>query len=108
MMADKRVKGCPNIECTEYKKTKYKSEDVYCKKCSSKLVLVCSKCWTPLAEDNPKKKICAKCEAKAEDRKERIIQKGKIVGQNALAVLAVVPAIIKVAPEVLKKIASNK
>ena len=29
-MSDKRVKGCPNDKCKDYKKTKYKAEDKRC------------------------------------------------------------------------------
>ncbi|MBR5341636.1 MAG: hypothetical protein IK151_06900 [Erysipelotrichaceae bacterium] len=107
-MSDKRVKGCPNDKCKDYKKTKYKAEDKYCKACGSELVFVCSKCWTLLASDDPKKKICAKCEAKAEDRKEMIINTGKAIGNGALAVAAAIPAAVKIIPKVIDKLPTKK
>lgn len=107
-MSDKRVKGCPNEKCSDYKKTKYKAEDKFCKACGSELIFVCSKCWTPLAGDNSSKKICAKCEAKAQDRKEKIIDTGKKIGQGALAIAAIVPTAAKSIPELLDKLPIKK
>lgn len=38
----KRVKGCLNSKCVEYKKTYYKESDEYCVKCgTSRMVVVC-------------------------------------------------------------------
>ena len=37
----KRVKGCLNNKCVEYKKTYYKESDEYCVKCGTKLSYVC-------------------------------------------------------------------
>ncbi len=100
-MSDKRIKGCPNDKCDDYKKIKYKAEDRFCKSCGTELIFVCSKCWTPLAGDDPKKKICAKCEAKREDRKEKLIQTGKRAGQAVASLAAVAPAVLKLITKVL-------
>ena len=107
-MSDKRVKGCPNESCKAYKKTKYKAEDRFCKDCGTELIFVCSKCWTPLAGNDPNKKICAKCEAKAQDRKEKVIDTAKKIGSGALAVAAVVPAVLKEIPELIDKLPVDK
>lgn len=104
-MSDKRVKGCPNESCKAYKKAKYKAEDRFCKDCGTELIFVCSKCWTPLAGDDPNKKICAKCEAKAQDRKEKVIDMGKKIGGAALAV---VPLALKEIPELIDKLPIKK
>ena len=70
MPKDKRVKGCPNPNCPKAEgKTKYKSDDRYCVSCGNELVFVCAKCHGPLDDEGPKHRICAGCEAAAEDRK---------------------------------------
>ncbi|MBQ6479030.1 MAG: hypothetical protein IJI44_06650 [Erysipelotrichaceae bacterium] len=107
-MSDKRVKGCPNENCKDYKKIRYKAEDRFCKSCGSELIFVCSKCWTPLADDDQKKKICAKCEAKREDRKENIINTAKKIGEGTVAVIALVPTVLKTVPTLIEKIPTKK
>ena len=53
----KRVKGCLNSKCVEYKKTYYKESDEYCVKCGTKLSYVCKhpKCFKQIP-DNVKEK----------------------------------------------------
>ena len=103
-MPDRRVKGCPNENCSAYKKIKYKTSDDYCSKCGSQLVLVCSKCWTPLSVDDRKVHICDKCEAKAADRKQKVNDVVKHAGEVVIGVVPAVVAVVKSAPEVIEKL----
>lgn len=96
----KRVKGCLNRNCTEYKKTYYKECDEYCVKCGSKLSYVCKhpKCFKQIP-DNEKETCCPVHIAERKDRKEKHGNTLKKVGSRVLAfggiVLTVGKMIIK-------------
>lgn len=94
MAKDKRTKCCPNEICENgrnRKKNKYGADSQYCDACGSELVLVCSKCLGPIADEGPKHKICATCEAKTADRNDKIKKIGGriVVGAGALGTAAV-------------------
>ena len=94
-MSDKRTKGCPNEKCKEYKRIKYKAEDKYCKACGSELIFVCRRCWTPLSGDDQNRSICVKCEAKDQDRREKLKKNVKRAAEAALTLAALIPAAFK-------------
>ena len=84
MAIDRRIKGCSNINCTEHiKKTKYKPDDLYCKKCGAKLVFVCAKCFCEIEDVGTAHRLCSRCEAEAAERKEQIAEKIEDVAQAA-------------------------
>ena len=72
MANDKRIKICPN-ECRIKKKIiTYKVDDSYCRKCASPLVLVCAECYGRIEDLGPKHRICERCVAKHEARKQNV------------------------------------
>lgn len=86
MPKDKRVKGCSNSDCERNKsKFKYKSTENYCSLCAYKLVYVCSECFKKIEDIDVKHKICLACEAKKEDKNQKL-------KDNALKVAGVVVA----------------
>ena len=86
-MKDKRIKACPNPDCSKNKKhAKFKAEDTYCTECASRLVFVCAKCGRALEDRGPEHRICPVCEAKKADQRDRIIDAGQKVGGGLLAV----------------------
>ena len=106
-MRDKRAKGCPNPECEmNLKKFRYGASDIYCTKCGTELVFVCSKCFSKIEDTGPNHSICVVCEAKSEERKARLIDFGKKAGGVALAAVATLPVAAKKLKDVdLKSIA---
>ena len=74
-MKDKRIKVCPNLNCecgTNIRKNKYSATDMYCKKCGSELVFVCSRCLNAKIDDlGPDHKICAQCDAEIKDKSDK-------------------------------------
>lgn len=74
-MKDKRIKVCPNLNCecgTNIRKNKYSATDMYCKKCGSELVFVCSRCLNAKIDDlGPNHKICAQCDAEIKDKSDK-------------------------------------
>ena len=77
----KRVKGCLNSSCGEYKKTYYKEADEFCVKCGTKLSYVCKhkNCWKQLPNDS-KEDLCPVHLAERQDRNDRIKDGIKKVG----------------------------
>lgn len=114
MMAnDKRVKICPN-ECRIKKKIiTYKADDSYCKKCASPLVLVCAECYGRIEDSGSKHRICERCIAKREERKQNAkngLKKSKnvvvaVAGTGTVVVKAIPKAkeVVKAGVKLLKK-----
>ena len=103
MAKDNRKKGCPNIDCTYNKDKVFQKADVnYCPKCGSLLVFVCAKCFSEIEDSGPEHKICAHCEAKADQNMDKIkggVKKaGQVAGSVAVAVGSAVVA--KALPQV--------
>ena len=70
-----RPNGCVNEACEAFeKKTRFKAGDAYCPKCGSPLSHVCRRCHTVL--EDPKKKLCIRCEAEAADKKRQAAKAG--------------------------------
>ena len=71
----KRVKGCLNSNCKEYKKTYYKESDEYCVKCGTKLSYVCKhpKCFKQIPDD-VKENYCPVHIAERKDKKEKRVK----------------------------------
>lgn len=73
MSKDKRVKGCYNLTCKNYRKeVKFKSTDNYCPNCGAELVYVCSSCFEKIEDMGMEVKRCKECEAKKAAKKEKI------------------------------------
>ena len=76
-------KGCINKSCVaNKKKTIYKSSDTYCSKCGDKLYFACKKCFTKLPND--KSKLCVRCQAEKEDKKDAGGKKALKIGAAGL------------------------
>ena len=70
MSKDKRIKACPNAECSRNtEKYRYKATDKFCTICGSELVFVCADCFKKIADVDSDHVRCAYCEAKREDLK---------------------------------------
>jgi len=73
MPKDKRVKGCSNPICERnVNKRKYKSSENFCSLCGHKLVFVCNECFKKIEDIDEKHKICLSCEAKKEDKNQKL------------------------------------
>ena len=108
-MTDSRKKGCPNSGCQmNQKKIKQKSSEVYCPKCGSRLVYVCSKCFREIEDISPKHKYCLNCEAVADDRKDRV-KEGlkKTAGAAGAAAVSVVAFVGRKGLDTAKKEVAN-
>lgn len=100
----KRVKGCLNNNCIEYKKTYYKKSDEYCVKCGAKLSYVCMhhKCFKQIP-DNIEETYCPVHLAERKDKKEKRDNVLKKV-VNGVAVVGVgVVTITKAVVDITKK-----
>ena len=100
----KRVKGCLNSSCTEYRKTYYKESDEYCSKCGSKLCYVCKypKCFKQLP-DNSKENICEFHIAEKKDKKDKLNKTFERIGEGVAATVVVVAGAIKLIGDITKK-----
>lgn len=87
----KRVKGCLNCNCEEYKKTQYKDTDEFCVKCGTKLSYVCKdkKCFKQIPDDI-EEKYCPIHIAERKDKKEKRQDKLKKAGGVVLGLGAIV------------------
>lgn len=97
-MKDRRVKCCPNTQCEhnqDRKKHRYSASDQFCSLCGNELVFVCAKCLDSIADEGPAHRVCASCEAKAEDRKEKVKKVGGGVAAGAAAVGAAAQKFVK-------------
>lgn len=91
MVVDKRVKGCPNENCSLHKeKLKQKPDMNYCPMCGEKLVFVCAKCFCEIENIDYDHRICALCEVKRSQKKGAVAgaakDGAKAVGKLALGV----------------------
>ena len=72
---DKRIKGCPNVNCPDFmEKKKYSPDDHYCRKCGTPLVFVCARCYRPI-KDIEGLRICPDCKGKPEKKVTRAAKK---------------------------------
>ena len=99
MAKDLRKKGCPDPQCImNKKKQKFSADFNVCPVCGSQLVYVCANCFSRIEDIDSKHRICAVCDAKKYDRKEK--QK-KVVQKAGKAVLG---AGVVVAVGILKNV----
>ena len=110
MTKDNRKKGCPNLNCVYNQDKVFQKADVnYCPKCGTPLMYVCAKCFGEIEDNGPDHKICAHCEAKADQNLDRIkdgLKKaGQVAGSAAVALGGAVAA--KAFPQV-KKVVVDK
>ena len=83
-----KVKGCTNSRCVAHtKKITYKKSEDFCSKCGQPLSFVCKSCYTPIEESQ---KLCVMCQAKVDDRNDKIKDGVLKVGGAALSIGAVV------------------
>ena len=110
MAKDNRKKGCPNRNCTYNQKKVFQKADVnYCPKCGTPLVLVCAKCFSEIEDRGFEHKICAHCEAKAEQNMDKVKDGLKKAGQVAVSTAVALGGAIasKALPQV-KKVVADK
>lgn len=100
----RRVKGCLNSKCTEYKKTYYKPTDEYCVKCGTKLNYVCKyrKCFK-LIPDNVQEVYCPVHLAEIKDRREQRSSKAVKAGGGVAAFLGIASGAYTVIKSFIKK-----
>ena len=80
-----KVKGCTNSRCVAHtKKITYKKSEDFCSKCGQPLSFVCKSCYTPIEESQ---KRCVMCQAKVDDRNDKIKE---VAGQAGVAALGLV------------------
>jgi len=100
MSKDKRVKGCYNLTCKNYRKeVKFKSTDNFCPNCGKELVYVCADCFEKIEDMGPEVRLCKECEEKKAAKKEAIktgVDKAKKLAGKGVAVA---PAVIKYAKD---------
>ena len=106
---DKRIKGCPNVNCPDFmEKKKYSPDDHYCKKCGTPLVFVCARCYRPV-KDIPGLRICPDCKGKPETRVTHAAKKaGKKAMKKAEEGVFIVKQKAPDALETAKVLAQNK
>ena len=101
----KRVKGCLNSNCNEYKKTYYKESDEHCVKCGAKLSYVCQhpKCFKQLTDDT-QERFCLLHIEERKDKKDKQIENIKKVSNGILAVGSVAIAVAgKAVVDIIRK-----
>lgn len=106
---DKRIKGCPNVNCPDFmEKKKYSPDDHYCRKCGTPLVFVCARCYRPI-KDIEGLRICPDCKGRPE---KKVTRAAKKAGEKAMKKAEEGVFIVKQkAPEALetaKVLAQNK
>ncbi|MDP2750514.1 MAG: hypothetical protein Q8O89_06810 [Nanoarchaeota archaeon] len=80
----RKIKGCGNELCEAHKKKlTFKESETFCSKCGKTLVGVCKDCYTQLSADADK--LCVRCHAKHEDRKDKAMKFAAGFGTGALA-----------------------
>lgn len=114
-LIDRRIKLCPNPDCKEHKKTKFKVENQFCSSCGASLVLACKKCGARIEDLGPKHTICANCEAKKQDDLDHAKEMAKTVAKGAAgaavfaayAATKIVPGLPQEIPNALKEVANT-
>ena len=105
-MKDKRIKMCATPNCPMYiKQITFPAEDQFCKRCGQPLIFACKSCLKPIDDKGPEHIKCTLCEAKAADRKQKIINTAKTGAELAFTVVTVVPGggkVIKTLQKVIK------
>ena len=98
MAKDKRVKGCYNLTCKNYRKeVKRKATDNYCSHCGAELVYVCAKCFEKIEDMGPEVRFCKECEEKQAAKKAKIkagADKAKVLAGKGVKLA---PAAIEIA-----------
>ncbi len=92
----KRVKGCLNSECTEYRKTYFKETDVFCAKCGEKLNYICkhNECFKQIPDD-VQEEYCQLHIAERQDKKEKHLKTALKVGGGVLAGVVAAAGVLK-------------
>lgn len=81
----KLTKGCANVNCDSHiKKVKFKNTESYCSSCGKQLVYVCNDCYKIL--ENEYNKYCVRCNAKHDERKDKLKKYGTTAGAGAVTV----------------------
>ena len=116
MSKDKRIKGCYNLTCKNYRKeVKFKQTDNYCPNCGKELVYVCASCFEKIEDMGPEVRLCRECEAKKAakieavkagmDKAKGIAEKGVKLAPAALSLVKDpnIKGVIKSGKTLLKK-----
>lgn len=113
MSKDKRVKGCYNLTCKNYRKeVKFKQADNFCPNCGKELVYVCASCFEKIEDMGATVRFCKECESKRAEKKEKIKTGVDTAKKFASKGAAVAPTVVKFAkdPKVIdtgKKVVSK-
>lgn len=108
MAKDKRVKGCYNLTCKNYRKeVKFKITDNFCPNCGKELVFVCADCFEKIEDMGSEVKYCKECEDKHAAKKEAIktgVEKAKGLAEKGIELAPAAIGLVKnpKAKEVLK------
>ena len=116
MSKDKRVKGCYNLTCKNYRKeVKFKQTDNYCPNCGKELVYVCADCFEKIEDMGTEVRLCKACDdkhkAKIEaiksgvDKAKGIVEKGIKLAPAAIGLVKDpnIKGVIKSGTSLLKK-----
>ncbi len=100
----KRVKGCLNKKCSEYKKTYYKNTDEYCVKCGTKLVYVCKHkgCFKQIP-DKVNQKYCPIHLAEKKDKRDKQGKSVAKVGGGVAGFTIAVLGTMKLIGDIVRK-----
>lgn len=99
MAKDKRVKGCYNLTCKNYRKeVKFKVTDNYCTNCGRELVYVCADCFEKIEDMGPEVKYCKECEEKRTAKKEKVkagVDKAKVIAGKGVELAPMAIGLVK-------------
>lgn len=100
----KRVKGCLNSSCKEYKKTYYKESEETCPKCGTKLSYVCKhpKCFKQIP-DNVREQYCPVHLAEKQDKKEKLTDKVVKVCKGSVVGIVTIVGVTKTVISIMRK-----
>lgn len=99
MSKDKRVKGCYNLTCKNYRKeVKFKATDNFCANCGAELVYVCADCFEKIEDMGPEVRLCKECEAKRTAKKEAVkagVDKAKGLAEKGIKLAPAAISLVK-------------
>lgn len=102
---DKRIKQCPNEDCSRnQKRFHFTSDDIYCTECRCGLVFACAKCGRKIEDEGPGHRLCELCIATRTDRRTNLRNTAaKTVAAVGVGASAVASGVKTAAKVLLKK-----
>lgn len=99
MAKDKRVKGCYNLTCKNYRKeVKFKQIDNYCPNCGKELVYVCADCFEKIEDMGTEVRLCKACDDKHKAKIEAIksgVDKAKGIAEKGIKLAPAAIGLVK-------------